>query len=275
MQHINFALILVLAVFITGIITLLEKIIFAPKRRKLQLPSTTEDIQTSSAKTPAWIAFCQSIFPILFLVLIFRSFLFEPYQIPSGSMIPTLHPGDFILVNKFDYGLRLPVTGHKIVSVNKPKRGDVMVFKFPENPNINYIKRVVGLPGDHIRYENKLLYINDKLVINKHTTVVSEHEEDKKADQKNDLTPTFYDEQLGKHNFKIKIYPDISYDNGTRWTVPKGMYFVMGDNRDRSYDSRFWGFVPEENIVGKAIYVWMHWLHWYQLPKFSRNQAIP
>lgn len=271
MHHINFSLILVLAVFISGVIALLDIVIFAPKRKRhLMVTDKAKEI-----KIPALVALSRSVFPVLLIVLILRSFVFEPYQIPSGSMIPTLHPGDFILVNKYDYGLRLPVTGHKIVNIGKPERGDVLVFKFPENPRINYIKRVIGLPGDHIRYDDKLLYVNGKLITNKFSPFARGYADESDSDSKNSGSSQIYNEHLGSHQFNIQMYSDITYENDAKWTVPEGMYFVMGDNRDKSYDSRFWGFVPEANIVGKAVYIWMQWHHWYQLPTFSRNQSIP
>lgn len=279
MANLNFSLILVIIVALTGIITLADKLFWAPKRRKAvkNYQEKTGDVHDkhvlhSLKSAPGIVETSTSIFPVLLIVLLVRSFLFEPFQIPSGSMIPTLKIGDFILVNKFNYGLRLPVTGTKILSIGKPKRGDVMVFKFPKNPKIDYIKRVIGLPGDHIRYKDKTLYVNGHKVPEKFVASMQDN-----YDPRQKTAPEFKlsREALGSHHFQIRTYPGTPQAQKTEWIVPEGMYFVMGDNRDKSYDSRYWGFVPEKNIVGKAVYIWMNWPHWYQLPSFKYNGIIP
>ncbi|KEQ17967.1 signal peptidase I [Endozoicomonas numazuensis] len=271
-MDINFPLLLVLAVFITGLIALFDRLVLLPKRKAAieSFKSSTgsepdQDALAKLEKEPSIIETSKSIFPVLALVLVLRSFLFEPFQIPSGSMIPTLQVGDFILVNKFDYGLRLPVIGTKVVSINEPQRGDVMVFKEPANPNINFIKRVIGIPGDKVRYMNKKLTINGQPVPEKYI-----------AELRDEGGPyQLFEETIDGKNHQIRK------DLGLRslraegvWVIPEGQYFMMGDNRDRSNDSRYWGTVPEKNIVGKAIYIWMHWPTWTQLPSFKNNGTI-
>ncbi|MNP08445.1 Signal peptidase I [compost metagenome] len=215
---------------------------------------------------------------MLFIVLVLRSFLVEPFQIPSGSMKPTLEVGDFILVNKFAYGIRLPVLDTKVIPVGDPQRGDVMVFRYPSEPSINYIKRVVGVPGDRVRYtSDKRLYINDKLVA-----------EQLVGEEPGTLgSVTLYKEQLGAAEHLIrKEMTRYRIDPGREWKVPAGHYFMMGDNRDNSNDSRYWndpkipkdllGMVPDHNIVGKAFAVWMSWPDpkLRNLPNFSRVGVI-
>lgn len=270
-MDINFPLLLVLAVLITGIIALADRLVLSPKRRaavasyKSSATSAVDpDAIEKLEREPSIVETAKSIFPVLALVLILRSFLFEPFQIPSGSMIPTLEVGDFILVNKYDYGLRLPVVGTKILSVNDPKRGEVMVFKEPQNPNINFIKRVIGVPGDEIRYQNKKLTINGEPVPEKFIA------------QLNDEGPYVLLEETidGKtHEIRKDLNVRSLRAEGV-WRIPEGHYFVMGDNRDRSNDSRYWGLVPEKNIVGKAVYIWMHWPSWTKLPNFKNNGSI-
>jgi signal peptidase I len=271
-MDINFPLLLVLAVFITGLIALFDRLVLLPKRKMAveSYKSTAgsapdQDAIEKLEREPSVVETSKSIFPVLALVLILRSFLFEPFQIPSGSMIPTLQVGDFILVNKYDYGLRLPVIGTKILPVSDPQRGDVMVFKEPQNPNINFIKRVIGVPGDEIRYVNKRLTINGKQVPEKYV-----------AELRNEGGPyKLFEETIdGKaHEIRKDLGIRSLRAEGT-WRVPEGHYFMMGDNRDRSNDSRYWGMVPEKNIVGKAFYIWMHWPSWTQLPGFKNNGPI-
>ncbi len=219
----------------------------------------------------AWLEISKSFFPVILAVFVVRSFLFEPFKIPSGSMIPTLHVGDFILVNKFDYGIRMPISNRVAIGVGHPQRGEVMVFKYPEDPSTDYIKRVVGLPGDVVEYESKRLTINGQAVATESDGTFGDVE-----DALSYATFSRFKEQLGTHLHSIitldqqppvflsqvRDFPDrqncIYNAQGFACKVPPGHYFMMGDNRDRSSDSRYWGFVPENNIVGKAVLVWMN-----------------
>jgi signal peptidase I len=206
-----------------------------------------------SEKEPLLVEYARSFFPVVLIVLILRSFLFEPFRIPSGSMMPTLLIGDFILVNKFSYGVRLPVLNNKVIEMGEPERGDIVVFRFPKQPTVDYIKRVIGLPGDRIAYFDKKLYVNGQPVAQTSfgryqgvgqgmTMTGAEHLQE-------DLTGV-------KHS--ILISPGVSTVEDV-FVVPPGQYFVMGDNRDNSNDSRYWGTVPEGNLVGKAFFIWMNW----------------
>jgi len=236
---VSFPAIMVTLVIVTGIIWLIDSLFWARKRNKEQ-------------KEPLLVEYARSFFPIILAVLVIRSFIAEPFRIPSGSMLPTLHVGDFILVNKFVYGIRLPVLNKKIITLGEPKRGDVVVFRYPKNPSIDYIKRIVGLPGDKVGYFHKSIYINGKKIEQKVET---------KSDDLLGIVPVrneLRSEQLGDHHHNILIDPERHLVEG-EMIVPKGHYFVMGDNRDNSNDSRFWGTVPEENFVGKAFLIWMSW----------------
>ncbi len=226
------------------------------------LDADQQQVLEKVAKEPYLIELSKSFFPVFFVVLVVRSFLVEPFQIPSGSMLPTLKVDDFILVNKYEYGVRLPVVGTKVIPYKDPARGDVMVFKFPENPKINFIKRVVGVPGDRIRYQNKQLFINNELV---------EVELTQAPSLQNRMGR--YTEKLGEVSHDIYKANSAPRVNKT-WVVPEGHYFVMGDNRDNSNDSRFWGFVPDELVVGKAFAVWMHWESVFSVPSFEQNRWI-
>jgi len=206
---------------------------------------------------PILLDFSKSFFPMFLLILVLRSFVAEPFRIPSGSMIPTLEVGDFILVKKYSYALRLPIVNTKIMDVGKPKRGDVVVFRYPVNPNTHYIKRLIGLPGDHIEWTaDKKLIINGKAV-----KVLSSDDYRYKDTSGNTLVAKQGVEFLTNE----KSHQFITFSNSTKpgkWDIPEGHYFMMGDNRDKSSDSRFWGFVPESHLVGKASLVWMHW-NWF------------
>lgn len=266
-MDIDFPLVLVILTFVTGGIYLLDVLVFE-KKRNANLAATQDaeaDANEHDAEDhkelPWLIETSRSFFPVLAIVLVLRSFLVEPFQIPSGSMLPTLEVGDFILVNKYQYGLRLPVAGTKVLEVGDPQRGDVMVFKFPEDGKTNYIKRVVGLPGDLIRYQDKRLYINNELVKERFVANVAPY--------------MLAEEQLGDVSHKL-IEHQLRRNIGAEgeWKVPDNAYFVMGDNRDNSNDSRFWGFVPDELVVGKAFAIWMQWKSLTSLPTFSRVGGI-
>lgn len=225
----------------------------------IRIGSATEEERRGRAekvvREPVITEICRSFFPIIFAVTAFRSFLVEPFKIPSSSMMPTLLVGDFILVNKFSYGLRVPVLRSKFLEVSEPKRGDVIVFRYPKDPKVNYIKRVVGLPGDEITYRDKIIYVNGVEVPQTDMgTYAGVGEEGRKATGAN-----LRQEHLGDVDHQILNMAGM--DNGRHgpYIVPEGQYFVMGDNRDNSLDSRFWGFVPEKNLVGKAFAIWMNW----------------
>jgi len=238
----DFPLILTSLVLITGLISLIDILFFAAKRKKI------------GKKKSIFIDYSRSFFPILLIVLLIRSFLIQPYRVPTGSLEPTILPGDFIAVNQFVYGLRLPVINYKIVNIGEPQRGDIALFRWPDNPKIIFVKRVVGIPGDHIVYRNKILRINGKIADQKLIGKVLDIEPDN--------VPVIVQKKLEnllgvKHYIFIR---EASGDIGTvDTTVPKGYYFMMGDNRDASDDSRFWGFVPEQNLIGKAFLIWMSW----------------
>ncbi|MDP3650611.1 MAG: signal peptidase I [Rhodoferax sp.] len=284
----NFALLLFLATVVTGAYWLAERFYFLPQRQKSVAVLEANDIQrraeldkmgikrvdgdVAEAKVrllmqPWWLDWTAGLFPVIIAVFVLRSFLFEPFKIPSGSMIPTLLVGDLILVNKFHYGLRLPVLNTKITAGNQPQRGDVMVFRYPPKPSLDYIKRVVGVPGDTVAYLNKRLTINGQAVAT--ASIPEFFDEDAMRYFKQ------FEETLGAHKHKLLNDDDrpafvpgadnFEGRNGCNYTVegvtckvPDGHYFMMGDNRDNSMDSRYWGFVPEKNIVGKAFFVWMN-----------------
>jgi len=260
-MHFDFPTLMVLAVFFTGVIWALDAWFWAPKRRARaamleqggEVPRELKEDQEQLLKEPVIVEYSRSLFPVILIVLILRSFLIEPFRIPSGSMMPTLLDGDFILVNKFTYGIRLPVLNKKIVDIGNPQRGDVMVFRYPNNPNIDYIKRVVGLPGDKISYFNKQLYVNGTLM-----GQVDEGTYDATGAGITMAGAKLKLENLENVKHNILISNDRPIMN-VELTVESGQYFVMGDNRDNSNDSRFWGTVPEENLVGKAFMIWMNW----------------
>lgn len=238
----DFPLILTALVLITGVISLIDILFFAANREK------------AGKKKSLFIDYSRSFFPILLIVLLIRSFLIQPYRVPTGSLMPTILPGDFIAVNQFAYGLRLPVINYKIVNISEPQRGDVALFRWPDNPKIIFIKRVVGIPGDHIVYRNKILHINGKIADQK---LIG-----KALDIEPDNVPVVVQKKL-EDLLGVKHYIFIRGPGGDINTVdtvvPEGYYFMMGDNRDASDDSRYWGFVPEQNLIGKAFLVWMSW----------------
>lgn len=290
----NFPLILTLVTLFSGVFWVLEKLIFLPQRRaaaaqlaeqvaQRQAAHAAQGLQTDTIDVaaeqdkllvqPWWLDWTAGLFPVLVVVLVLRSFIVEPFKIPSGSMVPTLRVGDLILVNKFHYGLRLPVLNTKVWANQEPQRGDVMVFRYPPNPKLDYIKRVVGVPGDKVAYVDKRLTINGEVQPTqalgeffdsdsmRYSNEFSEVLNGVKHHMLNDKSrPPFVN---GVADFAFK--DQCQYDaQGFTCTVPAGHYFMMGDNRDNSLDSRYWGFVPEANIVGKAFFVWMN------LSDFSR-----
>ncbi len=257
----NFELILFYATLITGVIALFDIIFLAPRREKTLM---------RAQKLPIIVEYARSFFPVLLIVFLLRSFLFEPFRIPSGSLEPTLLMGDFILVNKFDYGIRLPVAHAKLYGAGTPKRGDIVVFRWPPNPSVDFIKRVIGLPGDKISYVNKELLVNGEKVPQEflqNTIAQDESGVNWQAEEKQ--------ENLLGIKHKIFVDPKVSTRDFHDIVVPEGMYFVMGDNRDKSADSRYWGFVPDKNIVGKAVLVWMSWDSSKTTPRWKRiGQSI-
>ena len=242
----DFALILVVASAFTGAIWALDRFYLRARR-------------APEAKEPVLIEYCRSFFPVLFGVLLIRSFLAEPFRIPSSSMMPTLVTGDFILVNKFAFGLRVPVSNAKFMDLGEPRRGDVIVFRFPGmGPNdktkgVDYIKRVIGLPGDEITYRDRVVYVNGTAVAQEDLgTYVGEGKGRDQTGAKLKL------EHLPGVDHRILQRPFEPSREGT-WKVQPGEYFVLGDNRDNSMDSRWWGMVPEQNLVGRAMVIWMNW----------------
>lgn len=275
-----FTLILFVLMLVTGVIWFWDVFYLAKQRRakadaalaefdRQAHPNQTarDALETGILRQPTWIEYSGSFFPVIALVFFLRSFLYEPFKIPSSSMVPTLVVGDLILVNKFAYGIRLPIINKKIIEVGQPHRGDVMVFRYPENPSINYIKRVIGLPGDKITYKNKRLEVNGKAMSYQPLADYLDEEYLSYSKQLaenltgvdhriliNDNKPPYVEHP---HDFPGRDM--CSYDTeGFTCTVPSGKYFMMGDNRDNSEDSRYWGFVPDQNIVGKAFFVWMN-----------------
>lgn len=227
------------------------------------------DRDTFDEKEPIVVEYARSFFPIVLIVLVLRSFIVEPFRIPSGSMMPTLLIGDFILVNKFAYGIRLPVVNTKVLDAAEPKRGDIVVFRFPKDPRVDYIKRVVGLPGDRVAYHNKKLYVNGKYI--NQTSLGRYHGVGKGANMTGSLHLI---EDLAadtEHSILIKASQP---SRDMEFVIAEGQYFMMGDNRDNSNDSRFWGTVPEANLVGKAFMIWMNWDWDHQGISFDRLGTV-
>lgn len=296
----DFNLILVPLTLVLGVVWLLDK--FAFKQRKTR----------GRGQESLLVRWAYDFFPVLAVVLIVRSFLIEPFNIPSSSMVPTLYTGDFIAVNKYAYGVRLPLTYNKIIDTGTPEHGDVMVFRYPENPNIYYIKRVIGLPGDTVSYDQGQLSINDVPVETVSVAFDAKpeltsllylegqfigdrkltKEEALQMSQQEEAQAQYFQEVQDNNEHLVRYLPgmnssqyadylrqespEVVSSEGTQWsiTVPEGQYFVMGDNRDRSADGRWWGFVPEDNLAGKAVYIWMHKLPGLNLPTFARNGSI-
>lgn len=252
----DFALIMLVILAGTGAIWGLDRLLWVENReRKARALSEAGKAEEAvhARKEPAYVEYARAFFPVILIVFLIRSFLAEPFRIPSGSMLPSLYIGDFILVNKFSYGVRLPVANSKVLDIGRPKRGEVVVFRFPGNPSINYIKRVVGVPGDHILYKDKKLYINGTPM------------------EQTDGRPYFFASGSDAHGEALRLRENldgVTHDILTAGrpdmplpeiVVPDGKFFVMGDNRDHSNDSRYWGFVPDQNLVGKAFLIWFSW----------------
>lgn len=280
----DFSLILFVLLLITGVIWFWNRYALVNKRKQQEeavvaalpmVPGLTaeqqqelkEEARAKAGKMSWWVEYGVSFFPVILFVFILRSFIFEPFRIPSGSMLPTLKNGDFILVNKFQYGIRIPIINKKLIPIKNPQAGDVLVFRYPVDPSIDYIKRVVGIPGQTVRYAGNQLYIDDKRVDlapsgqyfePDQNQYVSEFTETLGAETNQILLNT----QQAQNYMPITRFPYIENCNYTRHAVecvvPEGNYFVMGDNRDNSLDSRYWGFVPDENVVGRAFFIWMN-----------------
>jgi signal peptidase I len=250
----NFALFLLILLVVTGGVWLLDLALLRARRAQ-------------EAKQPWWVEYSISFFPVILIVFLLRSFLVEPFKIPSSSMVPTLLVGDFILVNKYTYGIRLPVANRKIIELGRPDRGDVMVFRFPEDPSLDYIKRVIGVPGDRVEYRNKRLSINGKPVPLRQVDDYLSKERMQFSRRYVETVNGVGHEILLDDDAPAALMPARAFphagncnynSSGLACTVPPGHYFVMGDNRDNSSDSRVWGFVPDENIVGKAFFIWLN-----------------
>lgn len=256
-MNIDYEQVLLWATLVTGVLCLLDLLIFAPLRRRKfsQAFPSVPRIETK----PFWLLeYARSFFPLLLIVLLLRSFLVEPFRIPSSSLEPTLLKGDFIIANKYDYGLRLPVFRSKLLNVGMPQRGDIIVFRYPPDPHLYFIKRVIGIPGDRIDYVDKTLSINgQQLVQTSEPTLPAE--KTIPAENGGRMTVIEKQEDLLGVRHQIYVEPAKPANNFQNMVVPQGMYMVMGDNRDNSADSRYWGYVPEENVVGKAVFIWMSW----------------
>lgn len=277
-MNIDFSLVLLVCVAVCGAIWLLDHWLLKGDRDKAIADFRTrppgqmsqEEAEATVerlAQEPLLVEYAKSFFPVLAIVLVLRSFVAEPFQIPTGSMIPTLEVGDFVVVNKFAYGLRLPVIGTKILSVDDPQRGDVMVF-IPPHEDQYYIKRVIGLPGDRIRYEEKQLTVNGEVIPRAYVGPIE-------VDTvQGPLPGSLYREEINGVEHDMQLIDVVARVGRTSWIVPDGHYFMMGDNRDNSSDSRDWGPVSEDKIVGKAVAIWLHKDPGFNLPNFSRNRLI-
>ncbi|MCS6765908.1 MAG: signal peptidase I [Candidatus Protistobacter heckmanni] len=285
----NFALILFILTVVTGIAWAADKLAFAPRRRaraqtalaefdarRPALQASYGDAELGASRVrlaedllrqPLWLEYSASFFPVILAMFLLRSFLVEPFKIPSGSMVPTLLVGDFILVNKYAYGVRLPVINKKVVQMGEPKRGDVAVFRYPKDPSQDYIKRVIGLPGDTVEYINKRLTVNGQPVAYEKLPDYLDEERLSYSTQWRETVGGVKHEILNDADrpSQIAAFDDFPFRSncvydprGVTCKVSAGHYFMMGDNRDNSADSRYWGFVPEENLVGRAFFVWMN-----------------
>lgn len=258
----DFTAILAVLALVSGVIWGVDALFFAKRREAgAESESKADTEKERKRKEPLLVEYSRFLFPVFVIVLVIRGFIVEPFKIPSGSMLPTLEVGDYILVNKFSYGIRLPIGYHKVIDLGSPERGDVIVFRYPEDPSIDYIKRVIGVPGDKITYRNHELFINGEHI---KTTLLSDYEKDR----------SFYQllEELAGVPHHILINKRGSYiPEVENLEVPANSYFVMGDNRDNSRDSRYWKFVPDENLKGRAFFIWFSW---ESGPKWSRIGTI-
>ncbi|TDY23748.1 signal peptidase I [Paraburkholderia sp. BL6665CI2N2] len=296
----NFALILFVLVILTGVAWVADKLVFMPQRRRAAEAAVAEfdrqqarigerfadenaaqtraRLRDDKLRQPWWLEYSASFFPVILVVFVVRSFVVEPFKIPSGSMVPTLLVGDFILVNKFDYGIRLPITNTKITEGRPLQRGDVVVFRYPKDESVDYIKRVIGLPGDTVAYQDKQLTINGKPVPetplpdyldDERMGYAKQFEEDldgrKNAILNNPAVPPFI---VGAEDYPYR--DNCTYNaRGVICKVPPGNYFMMGDNRDNSADSRYWGFAPDKNVVGRAFFIWMNFSNLKRIGTFN------
>ncbi|ACD17294.1 signal peptidase I [Paraburkholderia phytofirmans] len=296
----NFALILFVLVILTGVAWVADKLVFMPQRRRAaeavvaefdrqqarigerfadeNAAQTRARLRDDKLRQPWWLEYSASFFPVILVVFVVRSFVVEPFKIPSGSMVPTLLVGDFILVNKFDYGIRLPITNTKITEGRPLQRGDVVVFRYPKDESVDYIKRVIGLPGDTVAYQDKQLTINGKPVPetplpdyldDERMGYAKQFEEDldgrKNAILNNPAVPPFI---VGAEDYPYR--DNCTYNaRGVICKVPPGNYFMMGDNRDNSADSRYWGFAPDKNVVGRAFFIWMNFSNLKRIGSFN------
>lgn len=281
----DFALILFILLLVTGFVWVLDAVWLKNQRRagavaamgaiepsvagldKAEAARLRQEAYDKANRPPWWVEYCTSFFPVILVVFLLRSFLFEPFRIPSGSMLPTLQSGDLILVNKYDYGIRLPIIDYKIIDIGSPQRGDVVVFRYPVDPSIDYIKRVVGVPGDVVEYRDKVLYVNGQRI---EAGRAGDYYEPDRSSYVGRYTETLggvthdilLNRQQRQDYMPISDFPgreNCDYSGGgVRCKVPAGHYFMMGDNRDNSLDSRYWGFVPDNYIVGRAFLVWMN-----------------
>jgi signal peptidase I len=271
-MNFDFSALLVFLTFASGIIWAADAWFFAARRRSGgDIRSSKTEDESKIVQEPLMVDYARSFFPVFFIVLILRSFVVEPFRIPSASMMPTLLIGDFILVNKYDYGIRLPVLNNKIIENKSPERGDVVVFRYPEDPSIPFIKRVVGVPGDKVAYFNKTFYINGVADPQKYNGLYEDDGPGRNMDGWQLLTTI-----TGDFEHEILLNPQRPSQIVEK-IVPEGHYFVLGDNRDNSKDSRFWGFVPDENLMGRAFYIWMNWSNisarWWYIPSWDVEWA--
>lgn len=265
-MNMNFALILVILVFVSGLLILVDKFFLRARRLRLQLGQAVKEGEAAPpvTKSPVLFEYARAFFPIFLIVLLLRSFLFEPFKIPSGSLEPTLLTGDFIFVNKYQYGLRLPVLNSKFLPISEPQVGDITVFRWPVDPSLDYVKRILGTGGDRVAYRNKQFFINGEPIPQRFVDTTTNPDA-----QGRPWVVEQLEETINGKTYNIYVRPDLPADD-FEVVVPPGHYFAVGDNRDDSSDSRYWGFVPEENLVGKAAMIWMSWDTYAKRVRWSR-----